>query len=361
MKTHAFDLCLGEPFALTLNRADDAAADRFVLPADGWFQIAKVGSMPKEMSRAGSDKPVVVRQVVTADDLAAIENRFQTWAKEPDFAGLLVDFDHFSADDDKSTRAGAWIMNVQRRDSALWGQLRLTASGRAALEGGDYRHFSPVLGFLPANYTENQEAHPVALLGGAFTNQPTFRGMVPLSNRQGDPLATTQRKTGDTMDYKAKLLALLGLAATATDAEIEAALGTTGETMNKGKQFDATKNRLDTLLAAQVERDLDDHGLKGEAREKWKGALTKNRDEGLVLLAALGKDGSGYSRTHNRGSATTPAATTQGKEKTELTLDQQRDNAVREYRTKNRCTFEAAWDAVRASQPDLFAEPAATE
>jgi phage I-like protein len=289
---------------------------------------------------------------VTADDLETIANRFGTWAQEAGFAGLLVDFDHFSSDQDKSTRAGAWIMNVQRRDDTLWGQLRLTASGRAALEGGDFRHFSPVLGFPPRDYKPGEEAHPVALLGGAFTNQPTFRGMVPLSNRQGDPLASTQRTE---MDYKAKLITVLGLAATASDAEVEAACVTLNSLVQKGREFDATKNRLDKLESEQIDRDLDAHGLQGEAREKWKGALTKNREEALVLLASIGKEGSGYARTHNRNKARTPDQA----DKTASDRDQKRDAAVAEYRTKNRCDFATAWDAVKAAQPELFQEAAA--
>jgi len=339
----------GEAFTLTLNRAADPASDRFALPADGWFQIAAVGTMDKELEQPGAKEAVRVCQAVTADDLTAIANRFKDWAAQPGFSGLLVDFDHFSADQDKSTRAAAWIMNTEKRENGLWAQLRLTSTGKAALEGGDFRHFSPVLGFLPANYRAGDVVHPVALLGGAFTNQPTFRGMVPLSNRLGDQVQT--QTSGTNMDYKSKLLALLGLPATATDAEIEAALAPATENMSNGKQFPATKCRLDTLEAAQIETDLDAHGLKGPAREKWKAALTKNRDEGLTLLATLGTDGSGYSRTHNREQAKTPVAVTSATPAT----DAQRDAAVADYRTKNRCTFDAAWNAVRSAKPELFA------
>jgi phage I-like protein len=350
----------GAEFALVLNRA--TASDAFVVPADGWFQIATPGEMQKDLEQSGGKK-LRVKQVVTAADLDTIVSRFAEWARQDGFTGLLVDFDHFSADPDKSTRAAAWIENVERRaDGGLWARLRLTTSGRAALEGGDYRHFSPVLGFARADYREGQEVHPVALLGGAFTNQPTFRGMVPLSNRQGSPLAQTQTSTGVIMDYKASLLALHGLPATASDAEIEGAQAAATAIIAKGREYDATKNRLDALLAAQIERDLDDHGLKGEPREKWKAALTKNRDDALALLAAMGQDGSGYARTHNRDTARAPAGGS-GKDKGNPTptLDQQRDAAVREYQTRNRCSFQDAWDAQRAAKPELFVDPAPAE
>jgi phage I-like protein len=358
MISDLFCLGLGEAFPLTLNRAGDGSSDRYMLPQDGWYQLARVGAMAKDLERSGAES-VRIRQVVTGDDLAAIENRFATWAKDPAFSGLLVDFDHFSGDEDKSTRAAAWITNVQRRGDQLWGQLRLTSSGRAALEGGDFRHFSPVLGFEPREYRDGEEAHPVALLGGAFTNQPTFRGMVPLSNRQGDPLASTQRTE---MDHKAKLITVLGLAATAQDAEIEAACVTLNSLRQKAADYDTVKNRLDALEAEQIERDLDEAELEGNDRETWKKALTKNREESLALLKTRGKgDGNrgdgAYRRTHNREGASTPRkAATDTKEQT---IDQKREAAVRDYRTRNRCSFTDAWDAVRAEKPELFEDPAA--
>lgn len=340
----------GEALALTLNRADAAGDARFALPADGWFQIARTGNVEKELEMPGPAKATVrIRQVLDTPDMEAIVARFRQQAAAPQFAGLLVDFDHFSCDDDKSTRAAAWIENVECRGSELWAQMRLSASGRAALEGGDYRHFSPVLGFPPRQYTEGETVHPAALLGGALTNQPTFRGMVPLSNRQDSATTTTTEVT--TMDYKKTLLALLGLPDTATDAEIEAAVAPASENMQNGKKFPETKCRLEKLEAAQIDSDLDSHGLKGEAREKWKAALTKNRDEGLALLAALGSEGSGYARTHNRETAKTPGTA----DKAEPSLDERRNAAVAEYRTKNRCDFQQAWEAVRATQPALFA------
>ncbi|MFA6289933.1 MAG: phage protease [Opitutaceae bacterium] len=341
---------LGQSLAISLNRAADAAAG-FTIPADGWFQIGTVGEMDKELEMPGGKK-VVVRQVVTADDLATIANRFKEWAGEPGFDGLLVDFDHESADATKSTRAAAWIMNAERRkEKELWGQLRLSASGRTALEGGDFRHFSPVLGFESKAYNRGDVAHPAALLGGAFTNQPTFRGMLPLSNR-ADPNLTlpTMNKT-----LVIQLLAALGqtVAADATPEVLDAAV-TTAITKAKGMETEmgSTQNRLKILLDAEIQRDLDAAGLQGDERAKWQTALTKNREEALPLLASLGKGGDGYARTHNRKEATTPAdqAATAAAE-----LDGKRDAAVRDYQTRNRCDFQTAWDATKTDQPKLFA------
>ncbi|MDR2981998.1 MAG: phage protease [Puniceicoccales bacterium] len=339
---------IGEAVALTKNR-DDSAPDKFILPADGWYQIGKAGTVSKSLYMPGKKEPVTIKQVLTAADLVAIANRY----KKDGSPELLVDFDHFSADLEKPTRAAGWIHNVEARGDELWAQMRHSSSGRNALEGGDYRYFSPVLGFPAKNYRPGDEAHPVALLCGALTNQPTFKGMVPLSNRQGDPLAQTEINAD--MDYKLLLIALLGLAATATDAEIQAAADAAKLKIADSAKLAETQNRLDKVLAEQVERDLDAHKLTGAARDQWKVALTKNRDEALGLLKTLKPSGKAddptYARTHNRDKADVPngqdIASDRGRE---------RDSAVHEYQTRNRCSFGVAWNAVRQSKPQLFVD-----
>lgn len=301
---------------------------------------------------------VVIRQVVEPADFATIENRFKAWAAEPGFAGLLVDFDHESSDTSKSTRAGAWINNIERRaDGAeLWAQLRLTSSGQAALAGGDFRHFSPVLGFPPRTYNAGEEAHPIALLGGAFTNQPTFRGMLPLSNRQGDPATTQPAIRTMNKELVIALLAALGqsVAADAAPEAIDAALkaATTAAKSSK-EEMAATTNRLKQLEAEQIQRDLDAAGLQGDARKTAEGFLTKNRAEGLAFIAALGKDGSGYARTHNRAGADTPDANAaKGAEQAAADFEAK----VTAYKTSNRCTYQQAHAAVKAAEPALYAK-----
>lgn len=295
-----------EPQALTLNRtAGDTEA--YALPADGWYQIAKASSHTKSLDLPAG-KTVRIRQMITAADLDAMAAHYRAHPAE-----LLVDFDHFSADRGKSTRAAAWITEVDARGDTLWARMRLSAAGREALIGGDYRHFSPVLGFPVRDYAAGEEAHPVALLGGALTNQPTFKGMTPLSNRDNShlspPTSHLSPNPDTTMDYKTLLIAVLGLQAAATDADIQAAADKAKGLMADGAKYPETKCRLATLEAAQIERDLDAAGLKGPERDTWKAALTRNRDEALPLLATVkpaDDKAPGYTRTHNRETAGTP-------------------------------------------------------
>lgn len=338
-------LC-GDTFALTLNRSDADPA-RYELPADGWFQIAKVSSVTKSLDIPGG-KSVRILQVITPTDLADIAARYRAEPSE-----LLVDFDHFSADSAKPTKAAAWITAVEARGDGLWAQMRLSTSGRTALEGGDYRHFSPVLGFPARSYAAGEEAHPVALLGGALTNQPTFKGMLPLSNRTDS--SSTEPTTH--MDYKTLLITLLGLQMAASDTDIQAAADKAKGLLADGAKLPETQCRLAKLEGEQIERDLDAKGLKGAERDTWKAALTRNRDEALPLLATVnpaskagtdGDDKGAYRRTHNRTAAATPS----GDAAADKPAEQHR--RVSAYRTANRCDFATAWSACASADPALF-------
>jgi len=77
--------------ALLLNR------DGFAMPADGWYQVAPLGEFAH--AQAG------LVQVVDAEACAAMVNRFADEAKGANFAGLLVDFDHFSLDGEKRSES----------------------------------------------------------------------------------------------------------------------------------------------------------------------------------------------------------------------------------------------------------------
>jgi hypothetical protein len=89
--------------ALLLNR------DGFQMPADGWYQIAPVGEFAH--AQAG-----VVQVVVDREACEAMVNRFQAEAEAQNFAGLLVDFDHFSLDGEKRSEAAGWIVALEARD-----------------------------------------------------------------------------------------------------------------------------------------------------------------------------------------------------------------------------------------------------
>ncbi|MCH8512319.1 MAG: phage protease [Kiritimatiellae bacterium] len=96
--------------ALILNR------ESFSLPEDGWYHMAPLGVFP----HAGSG----VVQVVDAEACNAMASAFAEETAKEHFAGLLIDFDHFSLNTSSSSEAAGWIVALEAREAGLWAQIR---------------------------------------------------------------------------------------------------------------------------------------------------------------------------------------------------------------------------------------------
>ena len=165
---------------LLLNR------DGFQMPADGWYQIAPLGEFAH--AQAG------VVQVLDREACEAMVNRFRSESQAANFAGLLVDFDHFSLDGEKRSEAAGWITELECRPASpegsavanarpgLWARIRWSDVGEEAVKGGRYRFLSPVWARSDCVDLGNGRVRPVRLLNAAVTNDPNLQGMVPLSN-----------------------------------------------------------------------------------------------------------------------------------------------------------------------------------
>ncbi|HRZ13047.1 MAG TPA: phage protease [Kiritimatiellia bacterium] len=159
--------------------------NRFEVPADGWYQVSALGEF--------KHNPTGLVQILDADSCRAMIEAFQREAVAPNFPGILVDFDHFSLDQDKPTEAAGWIAALEQRPDGLWAQIRWTDKGEEAIRGGRYRFISPV--FRQDECTDLGECRvrPLRLVNAALTNDPNISGMVPLSNKkQEKPAAAAE-------------------------------------------------------------------------------------------------------------------------------------------------------------------------
>lgn len=182
---------------LLLNR------DGFRIPEDGWYQLAPLGEFPH--GSAG------VVQVVDAEACTAMAARFKADAAVPNFAGLLVDFDHFSLDDRARSEAAGWITDLEHRPASLegsaaangcpglWARIRWSDVGEESVKGGRYRFLSPVWARSDCVELGENRVRPVRLLNAAVTNDPNLKGLRPLSN------ASTQLSTGNPVDSCASI------------------------------------------------------------------------------------------------------------------------------------------------------------
>ncbi len=147
----------------------------FTLPADGWYQICALGEF--------AHNPTGLIQIMDEPACRAIMQRFQQEAAAPNFPGVLVDFDHFSLEQDKSSAAAGWITALDfRPGSGLWAQIRWSDAGLSAVQGGRYRFISPVWRQDECEPLGNARIRPRHLCNAALTNDPNISGMVPLSN-----------------------------------------------------------------------------------------------------------------------------------------------------------------------------------
>ncbi len=316
----------------------------FKMPDDGWYQLAPLGEFPH--TAAG------VVQVIDAEACAAMVARFKADAAVENFAGLLVDFDHFSLDERTRSEAAGWIADLADRDTGLWGKIRWSDVGEAAVKGGRYRFLSPVwarsdcvdLGPSAGSGQATRRVRPVRLLNAAVTNDPNLKGLVPLANSDlVDSCASYGRShNGSQIGGRAmkrvieQLMNHLGLAGDATeDAILEKMQGLPGLTAVADLQnslrdlqgkHDALATDLKKVEGELVNRHLTDFEgvISDGAKAFWSEQLLRNREGALVALGDMKKgaeargsveDGRGDAGTrkplHNRATAR-PVPTGQG-------------------------------------------------
>jgi phage I-like protein len=253
----------------------------FQMPADGFYPLVPKGEFPH---------PTGVVQVIDESACVAMFNRFVQEAAAANFAGLLLDYDHFSQDTDKSSEAAGWILKLENRADGIYGLIRWAGAGEEKVRSGAYRFVSPVWNREECESLGGNKVRPLRLANAALTNDPNMKGIKPLTNRAGDsgePQAGQPGGKESTMDYKTELLAMLGLPAEATDEEITAGCdGKTAEMENACKEKTALANRAaaaEEALALANRREVE--RLVELDLEEFKTAIVDREQMKLQLLA----------------------------------------------------------------------------
>ena len=361
----------------------------FEHPADGWYQIEAKGRHP---NRAAG-----VVQVIDEEAATAIVNRFNADAAAGALRHgneMLVDHEHFSDQADKESRAYGWLTRLENRADGIYGQIRWTGTGKAAVDGGDYRFFSTE--YEPGdcsvvNRTDRtdktnglREVRPRRLAGLTLTNMNNNRGQKPITNRSAEcgvrsaecgvrngevelrrglgAVAGSQQQQEEKGIERMKSVATkLGLAA---DASEEAVLAWVTRLMNREAEAQAqvlpltqrvtaleTENR--TLLEEQIGADFAAAGVTDEKIvNRHKGLLSdpkhfKNREERVAFIKDLAPKGAGEQKKLLNRETKAPGARA-------ADAGDERGRLVEDYRIKNRCSFESAWSAVQRARPELF-------
>jgi phage I-like protein len=272
---------------------------------DGWFHMAPHGTFPH---------PNGAQQVIDAEACETMARTFAEEARQANFPGLLVDFDHFSHDPAQPSAAAGWVTALEPRADGLYAQVRWSDLGAQAVSGGRYRLVSPVWNradcdswTAPAG-PEGQEAlhlRPKRLARVALTNDPNLPGLAPLTNRNVErrtkseerteaapqvasvsrisSLRSERREPGaePVANLRTQLLNALRLRGRASDGEIVEAL------RRQGEELTALRNRCAELREAQADAELEAFADVITNRGAVRTQLLANREATLAVLQAL--------------------------------------------------------------------------
>jgi len=313
----------------------------FQHPSDGWYHIEALGRHPNHA--AG------VEQVIDRSAVEAIVKKFNDDAAAGRLRHgneMLIDHEHFSDQADQETRAYGWLQELQHREDGIYGRVRWSRTGRAAVDGGDYRFFSTeydrhdleelksegrrpkseIQGPKAEDRKSNSESNlkpvrPLRLAGLTLTNMNNNRGQKPITNRAGAP-ASVFAGSGETAENQAKtrknkmknVIKALGLADEANEENILAAVtrlqNRAGELEPLGAENTKLKSRLAELEAEQSDALLDACGVKEDkVRNRLRDGmmLLTNREERLAYLSDFGY---APGKSHAQDARTTAVAAT---------------------------------------------------
>lgn len=321
------------------------------LPEDGWYQIVPIGEFPVS-AEGPQGQRIKLSQVIDPEAITAMATAFQTDGE------LLVDYDHASLDEDKPSEAAGWIREVEARADGLYARIEWTDTGNAAVTNKRYRYVSPVWNRNDCAQIGAGRVRPLRMDSLALTNVPNLKGMRPLSNR-ADRDESLNNRAGE--DQMKELIMLLGLAETATDADVVAAVQALKTSADEAP---ALKNRAETaegkLLAAatqQLEADADAFCGKFAKhianRDQVKAQFIANRAGTEALFANLK-----LNVTADPGTALKNRATgNPGDGVVIQTRQQQQTAAVAKIKNSNPVMkHEQAFEQARRENPDLFKE-----
>ncbi|MFN7003759.1 MAG: phage protease [Roseinatronobacter sp.] len=189
-------LCAAQPSSTVAMCASQALPPA---EADGgvpeWIHLLPAGNLIQTGDARGPYHVASAQAVITAS--FAEDNR------------LPIDENHstdLAAPRGEPAPALGWIVEMQARDTGIWGRVEWNASGRRLVKGRAYRGISPVI-------LHDKDKAVRSILRASLVNKPNLRGMTALHQQQDNE-----------MDWMKFLAEMLGLPETATEDEVKTAL-----------------------------------------------------------------------------------------------------------------------------------------
>lgn len=202
---------------------------------------------------------------------------------------MVIDYEHqtlYAEKNGQAAPAAGWFKTLQWRegDGLYAVDVRWNERARAAIAAEEYRYISPVFAYA-------RTGEVLAIQMASLTNYPALDGLEDLTARAAAKFQPTDED--NTVD-KAKLIALLGLSETATDAQIDTALAAlkakAGETDGLTAQVATLKAKTETpdpgkFVSIESHKKVVDDlaALKGDLETRDLDALIgKANDDGRL-------------------------------------------------------------------------------
>lgn len=152
------------PFVIRLTEGDDGVH----VPTR--VQLFRTGTFKKW----DDDRKKWIHFSITRETLSEI---VENWKNKVRGVDIALDFAHKSDEE-----AAAWftdlVLEDEKKDSILWGEVDWTPDGRAAVAGKKFRYISPDFAF---GWTDNEtgDEYGATLFGAGLTNRPVIKNMAP--------------------------------------------------------------------------------------------------------------------------------------------------------------------------------------
>jgi len=193
-------------------------AAALALPATlGQAQLLPAGEFAARDGRPGKGRKWRVTDA-QGEALAAAINAVAT------LTPIVIDYEHQTLRAEANGReapAAGWIHAVEwRSGEGLFARVEWTQPAKARIESGEYRYISPVI-------TSDEAGTVTGVHMAALVNHPALLGMAPVLAQLSAQALFSDRKDLDTMTtplLPLALVALLGLAREATEADVLAAV-----------------------------------------------------------------------------------------------------------------------------------------
>ena len=98
---------------------------------------------------------------------------------------LPIFYEHFGMDASKGLKAAGWVIGMEQRDASMWWKVKFTPEATQEIKNGEWKYFSAEWynewTDPESKDGETRITYKDVASGGALTNQPFYKNMVPLN------------------------------------------------------------------------------------------------------------------------------------------------------------------------------------